>query len=86
MKRQTLSVIVNPHTYQRLQREIGSGKISRFVEELIIEGLDNHEKKLTTEQKDFQKKLIADYKRDAKNKILRKEDEIWDEVVGEGIE
>jgi hypothetical protein len=86
MRRQNLTIIVNPHTYQRLQREIGSGKISRFVEELIIEGLDNHEKKLTTEQKDFQKKLIAGYKRSARSKSLKKEDEIWDEVVGEGIE
>ena len=76
MKRQTLSIIVKPQTYQRLQHEIGQGKISRFVEELIIKGLNNHEEKLTTEQKEFQKKLIADYKRDAKSKILRKEDEI----------
>jgi hypothetical protein len=74
MKRQTLSVIVNPHTYQRLHREIGRGNISRFVEELIIKELDNHEEKLTTEQKEFQKKLIAGYKRDAERSS--KEDKI----------
>lgn len=86
MKRQTLSVIVNPLTYRRLHSEIGRGRISQFVEELIIKGLDNYEEKLTTEQKEFQKKLIADYKRDANSKTLRKEDEIWDEVISEGIE
>jgi hypothetical protein len=65
MKRQTLSIIVNPHTYQRLQREVGRGKISQFVEQLIVKGLDNHEEKLAVEQKNFEQKLIADYQRES---------------------
>ena len=85
-RRQTLSIIIKPQTYQRLQQEIGKGKISRFVEELIVRGLSGHNDELAREQKEFQKKLIADYKRDARSKALRQEDEIWDEVVGEGIE
>ena len=84
--KQTLSIIVKPQTYQRLHQEIGKGKISRFVEDLIIRKLNGHDDELEREQKKFQRKLIADYKRDARSKALRKEDEIWDEVVGEGIE
>jgi len=82
--KQTLSVIVKPQTYQLLHQEIGKGKISRFVEELIIRELSGHNSKLEKEQKKFQQKLIADYKRNSK--ALRKEDEIWDEVIEDGIE
>jgi hypothetical protein len=74
--RQTLSIIVKPQTYQRLQQEIGKGKISRFVEDLIIKELNEHDSELERKQKKFQQRLIADYKRDANNKALRKEDEI----------
>ena len=84
--KQTLSVIVKPQTYQLLHQEIGKGKISRFVEGLIIRELSGHSNKLEREQKEFQRKLIAGYKRSAQSKALKKEDEIWDEVVGEGIE
>ena len=75
-RKQTLSIIVKPQTYQRLHQEIGKGKISRFVEELIVGKLNGYDDKLEREQKEFQQKLIADYKRDANSKILRKEDEI----------
>lgn len=74
--KQTLSVIVKPKTYQLLHQEVGKGKISRFVEELIVRELSGHGKELEKKQKEFQQKLIADYKRDAKSKVLRKEDEI----------
>jgi len=75
-RRQTLSIIIKPQTYQRLHQEIGKGKISRFVEELIINGLSGHNDRLAREQREFQQKLVADYKRDASSKVLRKEDEI----------
>lgn len=84
--KQTLSVIVKPQTYQLLHQEVGKGKISRFVEELILKELSGYNNKLEKEQKIFQQKLIADYKRSAHSKALRKEDEIWDEVIGDGIE
>jgi len=84
--KQTLSVIVKPQTYQLLHQEIGKGKISRFVEELIVRELSRHNNKLEKKQQEFQQKLIAGYKRSAQSKALKKEDEIWDEVVGEGIE
>lgn len=74
--KQTLSVIVKPQTYQLLHQEIGKGKISRFVEELIIRELSRHDKELEKKQQEFQQKLIAGYKRSAQSKVLKKEDEI----------
>jgi hypothetical protein len=85
-RRQTLSVIVSPLVYQRLRKEVGEGKISRFVEEAIVRKLDDYEENLQKEQQEFQKKLIAGYKRSAQSKALKKENEIWDEVIGDGIE
>ncbi len=52
-RRQTLSIIIKPQTYQRLHQEIGKGKISRFVEELIINGLSGHNDRLAREQAKF---------------------------------
>lgn len=82
----TLSITINPQIYQRLKEEVGSRKISEFVEIAIVKELGKYDWKLEQEQKEFQKKLIAGYKRSARSKALKKEDEIWDEVVGEGIE
>jgi hypothetical protein len=75
-RRQTLSVIVSPLIYRRLREEVGEGKISRFVEEAIAKRLDDYEEKLEKEQKEFQQKLISSYKRSARSKALKKEDEI----------
>ena len=74
--KQTLSVIIKPQTYQLLHQEIGKGKISRFVEELIVRELSRHNNKLERKQQEFQQKLIAGYKRSARSKALKKEDEI----------
>ena len=74
--KQTLSVIIKPQTYQLLHQEIGKGKISRFVEELIVRELSRHNNKLEKKQQEFQQKLIAGYKRSAQSKALKKEDEI----------
>ena len=71
----TLSVTINPHLYQRLKEEIGSRKISVFVEKAIAKELGEYDNKLEREQKEFQKKLIAGYKRDA-DRTLGKEDKM----------
>jgi hypothetical protein len=85
MVKQMLSVKINANVCQQLRSEIGKGNISRFVEKAVIKELGKHDDKLEREQKEFQKKLIAGYKKSAQSKALKKEDEIWDEVVGEGI-
>lgn len=83
--RTTLSITINPHLYQRLKEEIGSRKISEFVEKAIAKELGEYDWKLEQEQKEFQKRLIAGYKRSARSKSLKKESKIWDEVVEEVI-
>ena len=81
----TLSITVNPHLYQRLKEEIGSRQISSFVERAIAKELDEYDWKVEREQKEFEKKLIAGYKRSARSKSLKKESKIWDKVVEEVI-
>lgn len=82
----TLSITIKPHLYKRLKEEIGNNRVSLFVERAIEKELGEYDGKLEEEKKEFQRKLIADYKRSARSKALKKEDEIWDEVVGDGIE
>jgi len=41
--RTTLSVTINPQIYQRLKEEIGSRKISEFVEKAIIKELGKYD-------------------------------------------
>ncbi|CAG8576734.1 10543_t:CDS:2 [Ambispora gerdemannii] len=77
--RTTLSVTINPHLYQRLKEEIGSRKISGFVEKAIAKELGAYDNKLKREQKAFEKKLITGYKRDA-DKTPNKEDKMWEEA------
>jgi len=82
----TLSITINPHLHQRLKEEIGSRQVSKFVEKAIAKELGEYDNRLEREQREFEKKLIAGYKRLARNKALKKEDEIWDEAIGDGID
>jgi hypothetical protein len=85
MVKQMLSVKIEASVYQQLRSEIEKGKISGFVERAVVKELGNYENKLEREQKEFQKKLIAGYKRSASSKSLKKENELWNEVVSEII-
>ena len=81
----TLSVTVNPQLYQQLKEEIGSRKISGFVERAIVKELRECDNKLAREQKEFQQSLIRGYKAMAKNKKLKKELAVWDETLNDGF-
>jgi hypothetical protein len=70
----TLNVSISSHLYIRLKEEIGDRKVSGFVEKAIANELAKSDRNLDKKTKEFQQKLIADYKRDSKS--LRKEDEI----------
>lgn len=85
MAKQMLSVKIEANIYQQLRSEIGKGSISGFVEKAIAKELGEYDNKLEREQREFQRKLIAGYKRSSQSKALKKENEIWDEVVGEVI-
>jgi hypothetical protein len=74
MVKQMLSVKIDANVYQQLRSEIGKGHISGFVEKAVVKELRNYDNKLEREQKEFQKKLIADYKRAGNSKNLQKEE------------
>lgn len=69
----TLSIAIKENTYQNLKERIGTGKISSFVNQVVqkeLQELSQIEKK---EKEKLKKKLIAAYRRKAKNKNLQKE-------------
>lgn len=64
-RKPTLNVSIDPHLYRRLKKEIGDRKVSGFVEKAIAEKLGEYDSKLEQEQKEFERKLIADYQRES---------------------
>lgn len=75
--KQILSIRVSPSLYRRLKREIGEGKISEFVKKATIRELEERIKGIKIQkQKEFQQKLIADYKATARSQRIQKELEI----------
>jgi len=82
--KQVLSIKVSPSLYQRLKKEIGTGKVSRFIEKTVSEKLDEQAGKATQEQKEFERKLITDYQREW-NQAPDKEDEMWEEAGVEDL-
>ena len=86
MVKQMLSVKIDAGIYQQLRSEVSKGNISRFVEKAVAKELGKHDDKLEREQKEFQKKLIADYKRAGNSKNLQKEEDLWEGVIGEWLD
>lgn len=86
MVKQMLSVKIDAGIYQQLRSEVSKGNISGFVEKAVAKELRSCESKLEREQKEFQKKLIASYKRAGSSKNLQKEEDLWEEVVGEWLD
>lgn len=67
MEKQVLSVKVDVSLYRQLKSEVGQGKISRFVENLIARELTSQEQKLAKE-----------YQEAAKDKSRWKEAKEWE--------
>ena len=49
MEKQVVSIRINPQIYQQLKSEVGQGKISRFIERLIVKELSTQDQKLAQE-------------------------------------
>ena len=47
--KQVLSIKIDPHLYQQLKTDVGKGRISRFVESLILRELTSQDQKLAQE-------------------------------------
>ncbi|KLL04305.1 MAG: hypothetical protein MRECE_1c121 [Mycoplasmataceae bacterium CE_OT135] len=82
--KQVLSIKVTSHLYQRLKKEVGSGKVSRFIENVVSRELDEQARKAAQTEKEFQQKLSCSYQAMAKNKKLKEELEVWEETFEDG--
>jgi hypothetical protein len=64
--KQVLSIKVSPILHQRLKKEVGSSKV------VVKRILDEQVGKVVREQREFEKKSIADYQRSARSSALKK--------------
>ena len=81
----TLSIAIKENTYQHLKQKVKHGKISSFVNRAVekeLKGLIQAEKQ---EKEQLKKRLIAAYQRQAKNKNLQKELDLWEKVASDGL-
>lgn len=67
--KQTLSITVPTTLYQRLQQEVGKGKISKFVKETVEEKLSEKEDK-----------LLQEYRECYSNPRMIKEAKLWEKA------
>ncbi|RHZ35739.1 hypothetical protein [endosymbiont GvMRE of Glomus versiforme] len=83
MTGRNINIYFQEETYNKLRQTIGARKISHFVNVTIEEKLQKIQRQA---KETLKQKKIAGYQRAMKNKTLQKELEIYDEVVGDGLE
>ncbi|RHZ36434.1 type II toxin-antitoxin system CcdA family antitoxin [endosymbiont GvMRE of Glomus versiforme] len=67
MAGRSVNVYLQEDTYNQLRKLTGSRKISRFVDEAIIEKLTKEQER---NKEELKKKMIEGYKANANNKII----------------
>src|SRR5215216_5550288 len=77
MTGRSVNIYLQEETYNRLRKLTGNRKISRFVDEAIVEKLTKEQERSKEELK---KQMIAGYKANAKNKKLQVELGIWEKT------
>lgn len=77
MTGRSVNIYLQEETYNRLRKLTGERKISRFVDEAIIEKLAKEQEK---NKEELKKKMIAGYKANAKNKKLQAELGVWEQI------
>ena len=77
---QTLSIAIKPNLYETIQEEIGKGKISKFIEEIIEKEVLKIKKARIKKEKEFNSKMINYYKACASN---LEEDLIWEDALND---
>jgi predicted CopG family antitoxin len=53
MEKHSLTIKINPNIYHQLKSDIGKGKMSDFIENLIVKELGSSEKKIEQEYREF---------------------------------
>lgn len=75
------SVYLPISLYQKLLDKAGKGKLNTFIKQLLEENL----KEGQNQKEQLKKRLIEAYKREAKNKEVQEEMEIWEGVASDSI-
>lgn len=52
MEKHSLTIKINPNVYNQLKSDIGKGKISDFIESLVIRELGSSEKRIEQEYRE----------------------------------
>jgi len=77
MTGRSVNIYLQEDTYNQLRKLTGSRKISRFVDEAIIEKLTKEQER---NEEELRQKMIAGYKANAKNKKLQAELGVWEKI------
>lgn len=80
MSGRSVNIYLQEEIYNQLRQAVGGRKISRFINEAVLEKLN---KELEKDKENFQQKLIRGYQAMAKNKKLKADLAIWDETLGD---
>jgi hypothetical protein len=80
MTGRSVNIYLQEDTYNQLRQVAGVRKISRFINEAVIEKLAKEQEK---EKENFQQQLIRGYQAMAKNKKLKADLAVWDETLGD---
>ena len=78
MSGRSVNIYLQEDTYNQLRQVAGGRKISRFINEAVVEKLN---KELERDKENFQQRLIRGYQAMAKNKKLKADLAIWDETL-----
>ena len=70
MTGRSVNIYLQEETYNRLRKLTGNRKISRFIDEAIVEKLTKEQER---NKEELKKKMIEGYKANAKNKQLQAE-------------
>ena len=82
MTGRSVNIYLQEETYNRLRKLTGNRKISRFVDEAIVEKLTKEQERNKEELKE---RMIAGYKANAENKKLQAELGVWERISTQDV-
>jgi len=83
MRGHNVNIYFSEATYNKIKPLIAQRKVSEFVNQAVEKELAKEQKK---EKEQLRERMIAAYKREARNKALQEELAIWDSISGDGLD
>ncbi|CAG8456436.1 1440_t:CDS:2 [Paraglomus occultum] len=80
MPGRSINIYLQEETYNQLRQVAGGRKISRFINEAVVEKLN---KELEKDRENFQQRLIRGYQAMARNKKLKADLAVWKETLSD---